>query len=226
MGSRPRQRADLRAWREGVIVALLVGCAGGGGGGGGDTDTDGVDTEAGRYFEGEPCIDPGSQCEGAAVLWRCEQRSWSRIDCKQVCASQGGLLGCLTTGAESAVCRCNAPAMSGACAYLGDQECISYDDIAVCEMTPAGELLWSAQSCEAYCMALDPPQRSLECELDRDHCECTFEGTACELGADGPACWKFDHVARCEGGVWVVEECGAGLSCDPLAEGGPACGED
>lgn len=228
MGSEDRLRAW--AWLQGLLAVLLVACLGEGegesGGTQGDTDTNtGTQSGGERYADGEPCIDSGSECDGFGVLWQCEERSWSRIDCEEVCAPRGGLLGCLTVKDKSAVCRCRASPAADACAPLGNKECISDDVIAICEMQSEDELLWTVQSCEDWCFALDPPLVSLGCS--RDTCECTWEGTKCNEEVDVSTCWLENSVVRCSGGIWVLDECwelcGPDSVCDPFAEGGPAC---
>ncbi len=219
-------RATAGGWTQGLVAVLLVACAGGGGGTQGDTETSaGTDTGGERYLDGEPCLDPGSECDGFGVLWQCAERSWSRIDCEEVCAPRGGLLGCLTIKDKSALCRCQEPPAADACAPVGNKECISLEEVALCEMQPAGELVWTVQSCESWCLALDPPQLSGGCSSDT--CECTWEGTECDEEVDVPTCWLTQSITYCNSGIWTFEscweQCGTSSVCDPFAEGGPAC---
>ena len=222
-----RPQSPLAIWViPGVLAGWLMACAGGGGTQG-DTDTStGVQSGGERYVDGEPCIDAGSsECDGPGVLWQCDERSWSRVDCEEVCAPRGGLLGCLTLKEESAVCRCRESPAAHACAPEGNKECVSAEEVAVCEMQSENELQWTVQSCEDWCSALDPPLLSKGC--GQDACECTWEGTQCDEKVDVPSCWLEKNVARCSGGIWVLEKCwmicGSGSLCDPFAEGGPAC---
>lgn len=196
-----------------LLVALALGCS----------EPPSTPATPGDYTrrEGDGCADAADECIDAVSLWQCEDRVWRVTDCSEVCATRGGVVGCLSM-IDGARCWCadDVPACIPGQAHCGSD----LDEIRICDPQA---LQFYRESCEVLCDVVGPAYRSLGCsEHSEGHaeCTCTLEGTPCSPD-NPPHCERF-ALARCVDGVWVLEPCvcDTGIaSCDPFGETGAEC---
>lgn len=176
--------------------------------------------------EGERCGEGAPLCTAADELLVCEQRVWTAKSCDEICAETGHhSLGCLTTAEEdSCACDVDGESLCGGHSPV----CTGWNELATC-----GGEDWIYTDCGEYCAGLDPPMNSLGCAGPQVRgpptgCVCTLEGMPCS--DIGPVCDGPYYTARCEEGVWTLEDCtdlacdeGSHGRCEPWGDEGASC---
>jgi hypothetical protein len=182
-----------------VIVVLVVteglGCSG--------TDDEVIaNPSSPPAIEGGICNTSLSACRDDSHILKCQDRRWASVACSDFCSAGGRLaLGCNQTKVDAnCICGDRTGAPVPEC-LAGDTRCAGVDTMASCS-----DGAWVLESCADHCARGDSGYSSAGCGYTpRASCLCTVEGSACS--ALRPYCAGPRHLARCEGGVVVLQDC-------------------